>query len=160
METTNDLVEQPDTKVVEKAEPVNKEIITEGVTPVHDKGGGYVEFEDKLFQKDALKELRPDLFSAKADINKTQNNTNFGTVFPKIASKGDIFVRVDVLPNKVFKFDGKKWIEVNKDLTDSYLSNDYVNYLIDKVGKAEVDLDQLSESERERILEQLKTQNS
>ena len=117
-------------------------------------------FEEKLFQKDALKELRPDLFSVKADLNKTQNSTNFGTVFPKIASKGDIFVRVDVLPNKPFKFDGKKWIEINKALTDSYLSNDYINYLIDKVEKAEVDLDQLSENEKERILEQLNTQNS
>lgn len=153
------MVQEPDIKVVEKTQSVNKEIITEGVTPVHDKGGGYLEFEDKLFQKDALKELRPDLFSVKADLNKSQTNTNFGTVFPKIAGKGDIFVRVDVLPNKAFKFDGRKWIEINKALTDSYLSSDYVSYLIEKVEKAEVDLDSLSETEKERILEQLNTQN-
>ena len=153
------MVKKPDIKVVEKTQPIDKEIITEGVTPVHDKGGGYLEFEDKLFQKDALKELRPDLFSVRADLNKNQTSTNFGTVFPKIAGKGDIFVRVDALPNKAFKFDGKKWIEINKALTDSYLSNDYVSYLIEKVEKAEVDLDSLSETEKERILEQLNTQN-
>jgi hypothetical protein len=117
------------------------------VTPVHNTGNGYVEFEGKQFQRDALKELRPDLFRIRAD-DGYKVNSNFGTQFPKIATKGDLFVRVDVLPNRVFKFDGKKWLEQNKDLSQSYMDKGYIEYLIEKVGKGEYDLDQLTDAER------------
>lgn len=123
-------------------------------------GGGYVEYEEKLFQKDALKELRPDLFSAKADIGK-KSSSNFGTNFPRIAAKGDIFVRVDVLPNRVYKFDGRRWIEINKSTSMTYLTNpDYLEFLTNKIQSGEYDLDQLNDDEKEYILDHLKNQNS
>jgi hypothetical protein len=101
--------------------------------------------------RDALKELRPDLFKITADTT-TSISTNFGTQFPKFSSKGDIFVRVDVLPNRVFKFDGKRWIEVNKEITQTYLQNDdYIQFLISKIDNGEYDVEQLSEKEREQI---------
>jgi hypothetical protein len=131
------------------------------VTPVHNTGNGYVEFEGKQFQKDALRELRPDLFRIKADNLGTQSKTNFGAQFPKIATKGDIFVRVDVMPNRVFKFDGKKWLEQNKDVSQSYLDNDYLEFLITKVNSGEYDIDQLTESEKIELESYLKgTQNT
>lgn len=155
------MANQPDVKVVSKVNTTNKEIITDNVTPVHDKGGGYVEFEDKLFQKDALRELRPDLFSIKADALGIQSQTNFGTNFPKIGKKGDIFVRVDVMPNRVFKFDGKKWLEQSKELTQSYLDNNYLEYLVSKISSGEYDLEQLTEIEKFELEEYLKgTQNT
>lgn len=121
------------------------------MTPVHIKSDGYVEFEDKLFQRAALKELRPDLFSIKADT-AYQSQTNFGTSFPKIATKGDIFVRVDVMPNRVFKFDGQKWIEVAKDKTDTYLyDQEYLKYLIAQIDQGLYDVELLSESEQDQI---------
>lgn len=154
------MVEEPSIEPSQEPKKQVKEIITEGVTPVHDKGGGYVEFEEKLFQRDALKELRPDLFSAKADVGK-QAKSNFGTTFPKIASKGDIFVRVDVLPNRVYKFDGRRWIEINKSVSKTYLTDtDYLEFLVGKIQSGEYDLDSLDEDEREYILEHLKNQNS
>lgn len=155
--------QQPNLEVPKNTAIQNKEIIVdETVTPLHDVGNGYVEFNNGLFKKDALKEIRPDLFSAKADLSKTQSSTNFGTQFPKIAAKGDIFVRVDVLPNRVFKFDGKKWLEQNKDVSQSYLGNkDYIEFLVDKIGKGEYDLDVLIDSEKAEIEEYLKgTQNT
>lgn len=113
-------------------------------------------FQGKQFQKDALKALRPDLFKLKVDEGN-KSNTNFGTTFPKIATKGDIFVRVDVLPNRVFKFDGKKWIEQNKNLSQSYLyDKNYVEYLIDKLGKGEYNLDHLTEIEKAELEDYLK----
>ena len=90
-----------------------------------------------------------------------QSNSNFGTQFPKIASKGDIFVRVDVLPNRVFKFDGIKWLEQNKNLTQSYMDNDYIEFLIEKLNTGEYDMEQLSENEKSIIEAHLKgDQNS
>jgi hypothetical protein len=121
------------------------------VTPVHRKSEGYVEFEEKLFREEALKELRPDLFSLNADKGY-QSQTNFGTSFPKIATKGDIFVRVDVMPNRVFKFHGQKWIEVSKEKTDTYLYDiEYIKYLITQIDKGIYDVDLLSENEQEQI---------
>jgi hypothetical protein len=145
------LVKESDPTIDQNSNVQNKEIITEGITLVHDKGGGYVEFENRLFQKDALKALRPDLFSAKADI-AYKSSTNFGTNFPKIASKGDVFVRVDVLPNRVFKFDGVKWIEINKEKTDTYLyDQSYLQHLVEKIGSGEYDTDLLTQAEEEQI---------
>jgi hypothetical protein len=128
-----------------------KEIDTsESVTPVRTTVNGYVEFEGKQFQKEALKALRPDLFRIKAD-DGNRVTSSFGTQFPKIATKGDLFVRVDVLPNRVFKFDGKKWLEQNKDLSQSYMDQGYVEFLIDKLNKKEYDIDQLTEGEKAEL---------
>ena len=76
-----------------------------------------------------------------------------------MSNKGDVFVRVDVLPNRVFKFDGRKWIEVNKAQSDSYLHDQkYIDYLVNKIEKGEYDPELLSEAEKEQIAEHLKNQ--
>lgn len=134
------------------------DIETVGVTkenPIQDIDGGYVLYDGKNFKKDALREMRPELFRISVD---TANNisTNFGTTFPKISSKGDMFVRVDVLPNRVYKFDGNRWIEVNKEVTDSYLHDqEYIKYLIGKIGKGEYDVDLLSDNEKAEVSQYL-----
>jgi hypothetical protein len=61
----------------------------------------------------------------------------------------------------VFKFDGKKWLEQNKNLTQSYMDQGYVEFLIDKLNRGEYDLDQLSDGERSELEDYLKgNQNS
>jgi hypothetical protein len=87
--------------------------------------------------------------------------TNFGTKFPDTSGKGDVFVRVDVLPNRVFKFDGRKWIEINKEQSDSYLHDQkYIDYLVNKIEKGEYDPELLSDSEKEQIESYLKNQKN
>lgn len=142
-------------------EVVSTPIETEGVTrenPIKELVDGYVNFEGKVFKKDALKELRPDLFMLTVD-QTSQIKTNFGTQFPKVATKGDIFVRVDALPNIPYKFDGRKWIELNKGTTDSYLyDQSYVQFLIDKIASGEYDIELLSDNEKTLIEDHLKNQ--
>jgi hypothetical protein len=148
-----------DTKpmVSPKEKPINNEVkIT--TKPYKELEGGYVMFEDKHYQKDALKSLRPDIFMATADSQRSIS-TNFGIRFPDGASKGDVFVRVDSLPNRVYKYDSRKWIEVQKDQSDTYLHNqNYIKYLVEKIEKGEYDLDLLSETEKEQIELFLKNQ--
>ena len=128
-------------------------IKTDGVT-LQESEGGYVRLEGKAISKDALREMRPDLFLQVDSGN--QPSTNFGTEFPKFAKKGDTFIRVDTLPNRVFKFSGTSWIEVNKDITGSYLYDDeYIKYLINKLEAGEYDVDLLTENEKLQIEEYL-----
>ena len=109
--------------------------------------------------KDALLSMRPDMLRLVAD-SATLTSTGFGTSFPALAKKGDTFVRVDLLPNKVYKFDGTRWIQVNKDQSTSYVyDQEYIKYLVEKIDKGEYDPDLLSDIERQQIEDYL-TKNS
>jgi hypothetical protein len=143
-------LEPSEAEPTQQAEPTETvEIQTEGVT-LHESENGYIQYEGKSMSKEALKGMYPQLF-ARPDIGH-KSETKFGTEFPRFADKGDIFVRIDVLPNRVYKFDGFKWIEINKDSTDSYLFDDqYVNYLVGKIESGEYDVELLSDSEKEQI---------
>lgn len=147
---------EPKEKPIE--EITDTKVLVKPTIPYKELEGGYVLFEDKHYQKDALKSLRPDIFMLTADSQRTIS-TNFGIKFPDDANKGDVFVRVDSLPNRVYKYDSRKWIEVQKDQSDTYLYNQkYIKYLVEKIEKGEYDLDLLSDSEKEQIELFLKNQ--
>ncbi len=135
------------------------EIQTDGVTAevaeeFTTDGSGYVVYHGKHMADHVLKGMRPDLFLT---VDATRSiNTNFGNKFPEMAVRGDVFVRVDVLPNRVYKFDGNKWILVDKDTTTVYLQDpNYIQHLIGKIDKGEYDVDLLTPEEKQQIEEYL-----
>ena len=147
--------EQPEPKHDIKDEELDNttenEVTVNAKPQLKEVEGGYVIYDGKMIAKDALKEMHPQLFKLTAD-SVTPVSTSFGTQFPKFANKGDTFIRVDVLPNRVFKFDGKRWFEINKDTVDSYLYDDnYIKYLIGKIDSGEYDPELLSDKEKEQI---------
>jgi hypothetical protein len=147
--------------VIETVDVTTEEIVPPPVTKYKEMPGGYVDFEGKQIQKDALKSLRPDLFMLKPDKINGQVETDFGTKFPETAKRGNIFVRVDVSPNRVYKFDGRQWIEMQKEQTDTYLHNQkYIEFLVGKIEKGEYDIELLSDTEREEIAQYLGNQKS
>lgn len=157
----NDELEPIEDGIVEepKPRPEPKPIKTEGVT-LNQTDGDYIEFEGKSMSKQALAAMHPEFFALTAD-STNQISTNFGTMFPKIAKKGDVFVRVDMLPNRVYKFDSSKWIEINKEQSDSYLyDEEYIKFLIQKIDGGEYDVELLSDNERAQIEEYLRNQNT
>lgn len=86
----------------------------------------------------------------------SHGDTGFGIDFPDGPKKGDMFVRVDVMPNRLYKYNGDDWIFVDKSLTDSYTYNTaYIDHLISKISSGEYDVDLLSDSEREQVTERL-----
>jgi hypothetical protein len=121
----------------------------------------YVEFEGKRIRTDALRSLRPDLFDIKFAVtedNPRQVKITFGTANFTKGEMGDIFVRTESIPHRVFKFNGDKWIEVDKKTSSVYLSNsDYLQYLVDKIATGEYDPDLLTDSEQESITNHIKT---
>ena len=81
----------------------------------------------------------------------------FGNAWPKQAVKGDMFIRTDDQPTRLFKFNGLKWIEVDKLLSDRYAYNEaYIDYLITQISSGNYDTDLLSDSERLQLESRLK----
>lgn len=90
-----------------------------------------------------------------------ETKSGFGTEFPTDPGRGDTFVRVDQFPNVVYKYNGSNWMEVDKNLTDSYTYDTaYIDHLIDRIARGEYDPDLLSETEREQVAERLQQTNS
>lgn len=103
--------------------------------------------------------MNPELYTIRADngpeLGKA-SNTSFGNVFPTDAIKGDLYLRTDYLPNRLFKFNGTKWIEVDKDHTDVYAyEEEYIKHLIAEIDSGRYDPDSLTDLEREQIAQYL-----
>jgi hypothetical protein len=76
----------------------------------------------------------------------------FGQILPDNPVKGYQFLHTGYIPSKLFKYNGIKWIEVDKSLSDSYAYNTaYIEYLMDKIESGEYDPDLLSPAEQQQI---------
>jgi len=76
-------------------------------------------------------------------------NASFGTEFPTDPQRGDMFLRVDYLPNRSYKWNGKKWIDIN---SEQYAyDEEYIKHLIDRIDRGEYDVDLLSAVEQDQI---------
>jgi hypothetical protein len=89
------------------------------------------------------------------------SHSGFGISFPENSNKGDTFVRVDIMPSVLYKYNGSNWIAVDKNLSDSYTYDlAYIEHLINKISTGEYDPDLLSDSEREQVAHYLQTKQS
>jgi hypothetical protein len=83
-------------------------------------------------------------------------NAGFGTQFPTNPTKGDMYLRVDMLPNKLYKWNGRKWIETDRNKTDRYVyEEEYIKYVAEKVRIGEIDFADLNKAEQEEVLKKL-----
>jgi len=150
-------VEQP-AEVAQTIEPPTPPV-DEFNTPVR-RGNDYaVRYQGKVYNLDAFNKLHPSL-AIKAD-NETLSNASqcgFGDKFPNDPMKGDMFIRTDYLPEKLFKWNGIKWIEVDKNSTDSYTYNQaYIQHLIQKLEAGEYEIEDLNEAEQAQVEQQIET---
>jgi len=152
VDVSSDEVTVDSTAIVEKApvvEPI--EINTDGVTEakiVYDANAGYVIYEGKKMSIANLQSIRPELIVSDSFPNKIE----FGTVFPKYSLTGDTFIRIDVVPHRVYKFISGKWIDVDKEENTTYLSNEtYIQHLINKLDNGEYDAELLTGNEQYEI---------
>ena len=119
---------------------------------------GYVEFDGKHMSERVFHDAHPEYRLLVADTTSPVG-TSFGTRFPELALRGDIFTRVDILPHRSFKFDGHQWIEINRTESDSYLSDPkYIQLLIEKLERGEYDPDNLTQTEEQVIEEFIQKQ--
>jgi hypothetical protein len=149
--TTTDDVQVGGTENVLHFDNLLKEAATSTKQPfVRVQDSEYVEFEGKRMHERVLRSLHPEFFGGLEADN--ESNNGFGSTFPEYAVMGDLFIRTDVLPNRVFKFNSSKWIEINKEHSDSYLNNNkYLSYLVDKISTGEVDPEILTVAEQDCV---------
>lgn len=85
-------------------------------------------------------------------LEENNNRSDFGSVFPTAPLRGDTYLRTDTLPNRLYKWNGLKWIEIDKNSTDIYAYNEmYIEHLIEQINAGSYDIDTLSDVEREQI---------
>jgi hypothetical protein len=83
---------------------------------------------------------------------------NFGTELPLLADKGDQFILTNTIPTTLYKHNGTKWVNVDKNKSDSYTYNSaYIDYLVQKIASGEYDPEMLTDSERAQIELKLRT---
>jgi hypothetical protein len=69
-------------------------------------------------------------------------------------------VRVDTLPNKLFRWTGTNWMQLDKQLTDTYLNDEYVEHLTDQVQRGYTDVDDLTVQEQEEVENAIRRRHS
>ena len=152
-EETTDSVDTATEESKEESPPP----VDEFNTPIR-RGADYaVRYQGKVYNLDAFNKLHPSL-AIRAD-NETLSNASqcgFGERFPNDPMKGDMFIRTDYLPEKLFKWNGSKWIEVDKNSTDSYTYNQaYIQHLIQKLEAGEYEIEDLNEAEQAQVEQQI-----
>lgn len=118
---------------------------------------------DKTLKEERRKYLRGEIAQLPwmkliADNELSQpSETGFGTSFPDNPVKGHVFVRVDTMPNRVYKFNGSDWINVDKTISDQYtMDTAYIDHLIEKIEQGQYDPELLTEREQEQIANRIK----
>jgi hypothetical protein len=120
--------------------------------------GEYIYHDGKNFSIESFKAHFPDL-AAFADNHPILNQpakASFGNEFPTRPDKGDMFLRTDFLPSRQYKYNGSKWIEVEKATEVLAYDEQYIKHLVEKIGSGEYDVEELSETEQTQIAEYLK----
>jgi len=75
----------------------------------------------------------------------------YGESLPVDAEKGQLHTLTNVYPHELKKYNGNKWIDVDKDGTSAYLTNDYIKHLVDQLARNTQDVDDLSAEEKAAV---------
>jgi hypothetical protein len=99
--------------------------------------------------------ILPDLEAAlavRADRDGPDIKVHFGTDFPLSPSLGELFLRLDINPSILYKYNGRKWIQVDKNRNDSYaFDEEVIAMTIDRLERGLLDYDELTNSEQAGI---------
>jgi hypothetical protein len=89
---------------------------------------------------------------ARAVIDESRGaNATFGEQLPANPEKGQLHTLTNVYPHELKKWNGNKWIDVDKDGTSAYLTTDYIKHLVDSLARNDTDVDDLSVEEKEAV---------
>lgn len=101
------------------------------------------------------KSLLPDLEAAlavQADDAVSELPVTFGVDMPANPKNGQMFLKLDTIPSQLYKYNGNKWMMVDKDQNSSYANNQKVIVmLLEKLTSGEMEWDDLTSGEQEAV---------
>lgn len=94
-------------------------------------------------------------------LPKPDIEASFGREFPRSPLRGQMHVSIATVPSKLYKYNGSKWIEVDKNISDSYTHNEaYIRYIIKCLENGEMSPEDLTQNEQDLVFEYLKNVKS
>jgi hypothetical protein len=135
------------------AESDTPQIVEKSLKPYTELPGGYVNYKGKHMSLEALRQMHPELFLV-PDLPKKEK---VSTGFPKNPQIDDIHIRTDLTPNRVYRFTGTDWEETDKSQIN--FDEKYIQHLIQKLEKGEMDVQLLTDNEKAQIEEYLKNRS-
>lgn len=161
------IVEVPVEKIVERIVEKPVEVIREVIKEVPVEVIKTVEVPvEKIVERfvETPKSIEEQLAPVADNFNPfaEKGSATFGTSWPANPAKGDLFLKVDAKPNKLFKWNGRKWIEIDRQRVDDTLVYDeaYIDYVIDQVRRGHRDYDDLTEAEKSQVIARIRSTNS
>jgi hypothetical protein len=105
--------------------------------------------------------IREAIAASADDVIGNIGTASFGTSWPSNPARGDLFLKVDVKPNILYKWNNRKWIQIDKGRVDDTLAYDpnYIDHLIQEVRKGHRDYEDLSDIERRQIMARIRGGN-
>jgi len=87
-----------------------------------------------------------------------RSGVRYGLDFPANQVRSSMFIKVNQVPHRLYKFTGRQWIEVDKVSNDSYTyDSNYIDFLIKQLTSNQYDAELLTDREREQIAIRLQT---
>lgn len=81
-----------------------------------------------------------------------QPRTDFGNAFPLEPTRGDMYLRIDFNPGRLFKWNDSSWIEIPRASTDAYLYNEeYMHFLSEEIILGAYSVDDLTPAEQQEV---------
>lgn len=119
--------------------------------------GKLSELITKLNEYDTPKAHADRIFgNEKTDALVDLDNLDFGVDFPHQPLNGKLFINTKTKPHTLYKFiDDYGWIVVDKSTTDSYITDEYAQLLIESIASGDFEFSDLTDREQERITEVL-----
>ena len=98
-----------------------------------------------------------EMLAIRADGISSVLPVKFGSEYPQSAQKGQMFLKLDVMPSQLYKFNGNKWIMVDKDQNASYTADaKVIQALINRLQSGETEWDDLTASEQDALPESIR----
>jgi len=92
--------------------------------------------------------------------DRPNTDATFGNSFPTGPKVGHMHVHTGSLPTKLYRYNGERWLQVDKSIADSYTHNyAYIKMLVDRMNKNEISIDDLNVAEKNLVNHYFKTQN-
>jgi hypothetical protein len=133
-------------KEVEVIKEVPVEVIKEVPGPER-----IVEVEKIVYESHPLIKKLEFLANEPEPLEDETSNVRFGTSFPAKPKVGDQFLRVDVKPNIMYKYNGKNWSMIADELTNEKL--------IEQVLRGSLDMEDLTTQQKSFLKKYLKKEN-